>query len=231
MPRETQRSQQAARVRTAILEAAIPLFARGFDSVAVQEIAAASGYKQPLVMYHFGTKERLWEQAAERLMQRFDQLHRQYFDRIPKAASDRRKLRRLLLAFVLALRELPAYGQILLCEGVQASGRLLWLHQHYFPSAFLETQFDDARLRDILMKVSLQRSALVGALLYTVVAAPQIAQSAKQEGGDSPDEIYPISDALAERLVEMMTSFMFSQLDIAPSRKASQPQARRRQQR
>lgn len=224
----TPRSRQAEEVKAAILDAAIPLFARGYDSVAIQEIAAASGYKQPLLMYHFGSKERLWEQAAERLMQRFEQLHRERLGPVRKSASDRQKLRQLLLAFVLALRELPAYGQILLCEGMQASGRLLWLHRHYFPSAFLETEFQDARLRETLMKVSLPRSALVGALLYTIVAAPQIALSAKQEGDRSADEIWPISDALAERLVEMMTAFIFSQLEAALPRKAASPKSRRR---
>src|SRR6218665_3048175 len=76
----TQRSLQAEQVKNAILEAAIPLFARGFDSVAIKDIAAASGYKHSLVMYHFSTKEQLWELAAARLMQRFDELHRRYFE-------------------------------------------------------------------------------------------------------------------------------------------------------
>ncbi len=221
MQRETQRSQQAEKVKSEIVEAAIPLFARGFDSVAVQDIAAAAGYKHSLVMYHFGTKDQLWERAAERLMQRFDQLHRDYFNKGSKPVGDQQKLKRLLLAFVLALRDLPEYGQVLLSEGTHPSGRLLWLHQHYFPSAFVEIQFDDARIQNSLKKVSLQRNALVGALLYTVVAAPQIALSAKQDGLESPDEIYPISDALAGRLVEMMTAFVLANMDAAPRKPAA----------
>ncbi|MGH8431354.1 MAG: TetR/AcrR family transcriptional regulator [Solimonas sp.] len=227
MKRETQRSQQAERVKTEILEAAIRLFARGFDSVAVQDIATAAGYKHSLVLYHFGSKDRLWEQAAAHLMQRFDQLHREHFNRGRRPVTDQQKLRQLLLAFVLALRDLPAYGQILLSEGAQASGRLLWLHRHFFPSVFTEMQFEDARLGAALKKVSLPRSALVGALLYTVVAAPQIARSAEQDGLESPDEIYPISDALAERLVGMMTAFLFSQLDEAPPAAKTPIQSRR----
>ncbi|GEM_PF-3207146 len=221
MQRETQRSQQADKVKSEIIAAAIPLFARGFDSVAVQDIAAAAGYKHSLVMYHFGTKDRLWERAAESLMTHFDQLHRDYFNKGPKPAGDRQKLKRLLLAFVLALRDLPAYGQVLLSEGTHSSDRLLWLHQHYFPSVFVEIQFDDARLQNSLKKVTLQRNALVGALIYTVIAAPQIALSAKQDGLASPDELYPISDALAGRLVEMMTSFALSNLDAGSTKAAT----------
>ncbi|WP_162932548.1 TetR/AcrR family transcriptional regulator [Solimonas sp. K1W22B-7] len=219
MHKDTPRSRQAEQVKATILEAAIPLFARGYDSVAVQDIAAAAGHKHSLVMYHFGSKERLWEQTAERLMQRFDAAHRGHLGRLRKDASDRQKLRQLLLAFVLALRELPAYGQILLSEGVQASGRLLWLHRHFFPSAFLEMQFEDARLRELLMKVTLPRSAMVGALLYTVVAAPQIAISAQQDGSGIADGIHPLGDAMAERLVGMMCDFVLSQLDGKPRRR------------
>jgi len=202
MQKQTQRSRQAEEVKAAILDAAIPLFARGFDSVSVQQIAAAAGVKQPLLLYHFGSKEKLWEQTAERLMQRFETLHRGHLAPLRKDAGDRQKLRRLLLA----------YGQFLLCEGVQVSGRLAWLHRHYFPSAFLETQFEDARLRQALMQVSLVRSTLAGAMLYTVVAAPQIAQSARLDGSDAPDDLYPISDAMAARLADMMCDFVFSQL-------------------
>lgn len=228
MQRKTPRSQQAERVKAEIIEAAIPLFARGFDSVAVQDIAAAAGHKHSLVMYHFGTKDQLWERAAERLMQRFDQLHREYFNKGPKLFGDQQKLKRLLLAFVLALRDLPEYGQVLLSEGTHSSGRLLWLHQHYFPSAFAEIKFDDTKLQNSLKKVTLQRNALVGALLYTVIAAPQIALSAKQDGLESPDDIYPISDVLAARFVEMMTSFILSNLEAVSKKSVAGSQTPRK---
>lgn len=208
----TQRSQQADQVKSAILDAAIPLFARGFDSVAIKEIAAASGYKHSLVMYHFATKEQLWELAAERLMQRFDELHRQHFERSAKPRGDRDTVRRLLLAFILALRDLPAYGQILLSEGARPSPRLLWLHKHYFPGAFRDVQFEDAALHALLMKITLVRTAVAGSILYTVVAAPQIALSAEVDGGESPGDIFPLSDKLAKRLADMMTAFVFAQL-------------------
>lgn len=208
----TQRSLQAEQVKNAILEAAIPLFARGFDSVAIKDIAAASGYKHSLVMYHFATKEQLWELAAARLMQRFDELHLQHFERAARPKADRDKVQRLLLAFILALRDLPAYGQILLSEGARPSPRLLWLHQHYFPGAFRDIQFDDARLHTALQKITLVRTAVAGSILYTVVAAPQIALSAEMDGGEAPDEIYPLSDKLAKRLADMMTAFVFAQL-------------------
>jgi hypothetical protein len=152
-------------------------------------------------------------------MQRFDGLHRQHFERSAKPKGDRDKVRRLLLAFILALRDLPSYGQILLSEGARPSPRLLWLHQHYFPGAFRDIQLEDAKLHALLMKITLVRTAVAGSILYTVVAAPQIALSAEVDGGESPADIYPLSDKLAKRLADMMTSFVFAQLAEVTARK------------
>lgn len=213
MRRETLRSQQAERVKTDILEAAIPLFARGYDAVSVKDIAAASGYKHSLVMYHFGTKDLLWEQTALHLWRRFENLGQRYRERIAAGSTDRERMHRQLWSFILTLRDLPAYGQILLCEGVRPSERLSWLHHNFMPSSFLTMRFDDKRLERELWTGTLLRSALSGAILYTVVAAPQVAIDAELDGGELPSELYPISDSLARRLADMMTDFFFSQLD------------------
>jgi AcrR family transcriptional regulator len=213
MRRETLRSQQAERVKTDILEAAMPLFARGYDAVSVKDIAAASGYKHSLVMYHFGTKDQLWEQTVLRLWRGFENLSQQYRERIPAGSTDRERMHRQLWSFILTLRDLPAYGQILLCEGVRPSDRLSWLYHNFIPSAFLAMRFDDKRLERALHTGTLLRSALSGAILYTVVAAPQVAINAELDGGELPSDLYPISDSLAQRLAEMMTEFLFSQLD------------------
>lgn len=210
---EKPRAQQAERVKTAILDAAIPLFAKGFESVSVKQIAAAAGYKHSLVMYHFGTKETLWEQAARLLMQRFDQSHLRYFARLAPAESDRETVNNQFLAFIQALRDLPAYGQILLSEGSQTTERLRWLHDNYFPSILGQTQFADSRVDNALKKTTLLRSAIAGAMLYTVVAAPQIARSAEMEGAETPMDIYPLSDAAATHLAQMLTDLLFSHLD------------------
>ncbi len=213
MQSEKPRAQQAERVKTAILDAAIPLFAKGFESVSVKQIAAAAGYKHSLVMYHFGTKETLWEQAAKRLMQRFDQSHLCYFAKLAAADSDRETVNNQFLAFIQALRDLPAYGQILLSEGSQTTERLRWLHDNYFPSILGQTQFADNRVGNALKKTTLLRSAIAGAMLYTVVAAPQIARSAEMEGADTSMDIYPLSDAAATHLAQMLTDLLFSHLD------------------
>ena len=71
--RETSRDARARQVKETILDAAIQIFAaKGFDGSTIGEIAALSGAKQPLIVYHFTNKEVLWEQAANRLMAKFD---------------------------------------------------------------------------------------------------------------------------------------------------------------
>lgn len=208
------RAERAERVRSRILEAAIPLFARGFDSVAVQDVARAAGVKHSLVMYHFGTKEQLWEHSSRLLMSRFDAGHAAHLARQPKPADLRGEAERQLRAFILALRDLPAYGQTLLAEGVNPSPRLHWLHRHFIPEALRSLGHGHPRLDEALGQVTLLRSALAGAVFYTVVAAPQSAASAEVQGGESPEDLYPMSDALVERLARMLTSWVFLELGL-----------------
>ncbi len=208
----TPRAQQADRVKTAIIEAAIPLFARGYDSVSIQQIAAAADVKHSLVMYHFGSKDQLWEAAATRLMKNFDQRQRDYAAKLPKASNDEEMIYQQMTAFIQALRDIPEYGQILLSEGSQKTERLQWLHLNFFPSVVNEKRFNDSRISEVLLHTTLLRNAVAGAMLYTVVAGPQLARSAELEGGEKPDDLYPMSDNMAGRLARMLTDFLLSQL-------------------
>jgi AcrR family transcriptional regulator len=211
MRAENTRDKQAERVKTSILDAAIPLFARGFDSVSIKQIAERSGYKHSLVMYHFGTKEKLWEQAATRLMQRFDARHQAYIAEGPVAESDSAVIQTQLFAFIKALRDIPEYGQMLLSEGSQVSQRLQWLHVNFFPSAVRQQLIRDQKISEALLHTTLVRNVIAGAMLFTVVAAPQLASSAQLEGGEAPEELYPLSDRLADKLAGILTTLLLSQ--------------------
>lgn len=58
--------------REAILAAAVDLFSeRSFDGASMREIAGRAGVTQPLVSYHFRSKDDLWRAAVDSL---FDQL-------------------------------------------------------------------------------------------------------------------------------------------------------------
>lgn len=56
------REPRSAAVRKRILEAALDRFsARGFDGASTREIAKAAGVSGSLLLYHFGSKDALWD--------------------------------------------------------------------------------------------------------------------------------------------------------------------------
>jgi AcrR family transcriptional regulator len=210
---EKVRDARARQVKDAILEAAIEVFAeKGFDGAAISEIAAVSGAKQTLIVYHFGSKDALWESAAARLMAQFDEVQTAHFQHLPNPRDDRERLLVVLTSFIQALRQLPAYGKLLLREGSRSSQRMLWLDHHYIPKVYRAMAFEDPALMRVFGTVNLLRYAVAGAVLFIVVAGPQIAVSAAEQGGDAPTELYPLSDALLERLAAMLCDFVFQQL-------------------
>ena len=65
--------------RRAILDAATGLFAsRGFDGASVQEIADAAGTHKTTVLYHFATKEALYEAVLDEALGRIEQVMREF---------------------------------------------------------------------------------------------------------------------------------------------------------
>jgi AcrR family transcriptional regulator len=57
----------AADTRERILEAALAAFAeKGFDGATTREIANRAGVQLGLIQYHFGGKQKLWQEAVDR---------------------------------------------------------------------------------------------------------------------------------------------------------------------
>ena len=70
--RVTRPSADATRDR--IVAAAVDLFSeRSFDGATTREIAARAGVTQPLLNYHFLSKEELWQAAVDSLFDRLNQ--------------------------------------------------------------------------------------------------------------------------------------------------------------
>lgn len=69
-PKRTRaRQQRAEDTRQAILDAATIEFAdNGYDGAATRAVAARAGVNQPLVTYHFGSKEGLWRAVIQTLI-------------------------------------------------------------------------------------------------------------------------------------------------------------------
>lgn len=75
------RTRDPDAVRTAVLDAALELFAQhGFADTSIRDIARQSGISHPLILHHFVTKEGLYEAVKRRVVegyaQRFPQVTR-----------------------------------------------------------------------------------------------------------------------------------------------------------
>lgn len=72
-------------VRTAVLDAALELFAhRGFAETSLRDISRVSGVSHPLILHHFGTKEELYSAVKRRVVEG-------YAKRFPVAAKGQRR--------------------------------------------------------------------------------------------------------------------------------------------
>lgn len=121
------RQQRAIDTRVALLDAALEEFAeKGFDGASTHRISQRAGLKQPLIAYHFGSKEELWKAVAEHF---FQKIVAYWNDAMPQGAplSPAERVRtefRLLFKFTL---EHPHWHHFMLRENAPASPRLEWL--------------------------------------------------------------------------------------------------------
>jgi TetR/AcrR family transcriptional regulator len=80
MTQPAPRSRDPEAVRTAVLDAALPLFAeKGFADTSLRDISAASGVSHPLILHHFGSKDDLYAAVKRRVVEG-------YAHRFPEAA-------------------------------------------------------------------------------------------------------------------------------------------------
>jgi len=122
---------QTSNPRERILSIALQVFAeRGFDGATTVEIARRAQVSQPLVHYHFDSKEVLWRAAVDH---GFSPLRAVYVG----AAEEMRDIGTLARLKIMVRRvvrfaaEHQAVVQITIQEGVQNSPRLTWLVQNY----------------------------------------------------------------------------------------------------
>lgn len=125
------RQQRAIDTRAALLDAALIEFAeRGFDGASTHRVSQRAGLNQPLIAYHFGTKEELWKAVAEHFCEKiFAYWNEAIPDDSALPPAERVKLEfRLLFKFTL---EHPHWHHFMLRENAPTSPRLRWLATHY----------------------------------------------------------------------------------------------------
>ena len=151
-PRRTRASSGATRQR--IIEAALQAFGElGYDGAMTRDIARAAGIQQPLINYHFGSKDGLWRAAVAQL---FAELRASVEGRLGEVASldPPDALAAVLRHFVLFTAEHPELSRLMIKESAARSERLAWIvEQHLRPT------FEGALA---LIRAAQRRGALAG---------------------------------------------------------------------
>ncbi len=128
------RRPSADATRDRIVAAAIDLFSeRSFDGATTREIAARAGVTQPLLTYHFHSKEELWRAAVESL---FDLLRRTLDERTTglRGVNEVTSAKLLVREFITFSARNPQLHRIIMQESKADSPRMDYLvDQHVRP--------------------------------------------------------------------------------------------------
>lgn len=167
--------------RRALVEAGATLFAeRGYDGVAIDEVAALAGVNKALISYHFRGKRGLYvtvlETSFREIAQRFEGAE-------SAAPNARRALRGLVDAFVAMTRERPGFPTLFLRE-VLATGIEPAVAPYLLRIVGVSRRLAERGLREgLLRKVDplLLHFALFGSLVFFFATEPA-RQKAVAEG-------------------------------------------------
>jgi AcrR family transcriptional regulator len=177
-PSGSARAERRTHTRAAILESAARVFAaRGYEGATLREIAARCGVGQPLLVYHFESKEGLWRASVERLFSRLIEAVREGSS-WAEAAESREVVRAVLRSFIEVVAAEPAWLQILLREAAEPGPRLDWLVEHHSRQTYEAGVgfLDSAKRLGLLPDLPTDHLlyVLVGALTFVVAIAPEV---------------------------------------------------------
>src|ERR1700730_10293478 len=153
--------------RERILAAALDLFSeRSFEGATTREIAARAGVTQPLLNYHFRSKDDLWRAAVDGLFQALTEVLAARQDGL-RGVDELTVMRLLVREFILFSAEHPQVHRIITQECKTDGPRMDWLvERHIRPLYEATTQ----RLARLVERVLL-RAIPVEHLYYIITGA------------------------------------------------------------
>jgi len=132
--------------RASILEAALDVFSeRSFEGATTREIATRAGVTQPLLNYHFSTKDELWRAAVDRVFATLN-------DALAARAEGLRGVdalttqKLLIREFVLFSAHNPQLHRIITAESKADGPRMDWLVDQHVRPLYAATTATFARL-------------------------------------------------------------------------------------
>ena len=190
--------------RERILTAALDLFSeRSFEGASTRLIAERAGVQQPLLAYHFGTKEELWRMAVGQL---FEDLAHSLAERVTglRGVDDETVAKLVVADFVRFSATHPPLHRIIMQECKSEGDRLAWLvEQHIRPLydaavALLEPLVAAGKVQDV--PAAHLYYLLTGAAATIFVLAPECRLLT---GVD------PLDPSEVERHVDAVVSMLF----------------------
>ena len=117
--------------RERILAAALELFSeRSFEGATTRLIAERAGVQQPLLSYHFGTKEELWRAAVGQLFERLAAVLEERAAGL-RGVDDETLARLVVAEFVRFSAAYPQLHRIIMQECKTEGDRLTWLVERH----------------------------------------------------------------------------------------------------
>ena len=138
----------ADQTRAAILSAALSVFSeQGFDGASTRQIAERAGVKQPLLNYHFSSKEELWRTAVDGLFVALDDALNERAHGL-RGVDDLTTARLMVREFVSFSARHPALHRIITQECKVDSPRMDWLVERHIRPIYDMTTALFARLAE-----------------------------------------------------------------------------------
>jgi len=191
--------------RERILDASLVEFAKhGYEGATTASVARRIGVTQPLIHYHFGSKEALWRAAVEMAFSQMTAL----LDGMDEPGPDedpRERLRTIARRIVHFSAEHPEVSRLIIAESAVPGPRLEWMTEKHLRPLIrrVENTFRTGRDAGTVKDLSLESLIFLflGALPHFFDGAPLIGLL---WGFDptAPDRV----TAYADTLVEVMTS-------------------------
>lgn len=126
MARPKKHASSDIETRERLLTAAEREFGRvGFDKARLEDIAKEAGISRPSLLYHFETKEKLYERVVRNV---FDKIGQLFLESIADSGDFRERIDRVIVRYMAFVDEHPAIALIVLREllaGNAFSGRIM----------------------------------------------------------------------------------------------------------
>ena len=193
-------SDKKINAKARILAAAREAFSNlGYEAASLKVIGDLSDAKRTLIMYHFNSKEELWQQVILQVKNEHQAAFNRYYAEA-ELKTDSERAKQCGIAFLKASREIPEYGRILIREGLTESDRLTWITEALTPEQIAIPVFDDPDYTEAAF-LGLVRQIQSGAMLYVANMTPLMATEGSAFGDYS---VIPLSDEAIEKTAEYM---------------------------